>query len=55
MEPKKVFMWLFLHILLVSMMSTGCQAQELTEVNASDILEQIENGEDIYLENVRIT
>jgi len=55
MEPRKIFMWSFLSILLVSMMSTGCQAQELTEVNASDILEQIENGDDIYLENVRIT
>jgi hypothetical protein len=36
-------------------MSTGAQAQELEEVPAKDILEQIENGEDIYLENVRIT
>ena len=54
MELQKIIMCLFLHILLVSMMSTGCQAQELTEVNASDILEKIENGEDVYLENVHI-
>jgi uncharacterized protein YjbI with pentapeptide repeats len=36
-------------------MSTGVQAQELIEVSASEILKQIENGEDVYFENVRIT
>jgi len=36
-------------------MSTGVQAKELREVSASEILKQIENGEDIFLENVRIT
>ena len=54
MEPRKIFIWSFLYILLVSMMSTGCQAQGLTEINASDILDKIKNGEDIYLQNVHI-
>lgn len=42
--------WFFLVISSIN----GVQAQELTEINASEILEQIENGEDVYLENVRI-
>ncbi|MHC1574572.1 MAG: hypothetical protein ACXQTY_02030 [Candidatus Methanogasteraceae archaeon] len=36
-------------------MSDVVQAQELREVPASWILEQIRAGEDVYLENVRIT
>ncbi|TFH44455.1 MAG: hypothetical protein E4G94_03810 [ANME-2 cluster archaeon] len=54
MERRKIIMWMSLYILAVSLLSTGAEAQELTEVNASDILEKIKNGEDIYLENVHI-
>jgi hypothetical protein len=35
-------------------MSTGVQAKELREVPSTDILKQIEKGEDIYYKNVRI-
>jgi len=55
MAPRKVIVWLLCLGIVVLLMTTCVQAQELTEVPASDILEQIENGEDIYYENVRIT
>ena len=55
MAPRKVIVWLLCLGILVLLMTTYVQAQEPTEVSASKILEQIENGEDIYYENVRIT
>jgi len=36
-------MWTLFSVIVVLVLSTGVQAQELTEVNATDILEQIEN------------
>ena len=54
MKLKNVIVWILLLGIIVLLMSTSVQAEELTEVNATDILEQIENGEDIYRENVRI-
>lgn len=47
-------MWLFLYSLVVLSMQGLGQNEEITEVNVSDILEQIKNGEDIHLEKVRI-
>ncbi|WP_406661868.1 pentapeptide repeat-containing protein [Methanolobus sp. ZRKC3] len=41
---------LFLVIVFFAM-STVCQAQEYTQVEANDILKQIENREDVHLEN----
>ena len=55
MAPRNVIVWTLCLSILVLLLTTCVQAQELTEVPASDILEQIENGEDIYYENVRIT
>ena len=54
MNLKNVIVWILLLGIIVLLMSTSVQAKELTEVNAIDILKQIENGENIYLENVRI-
>ena len=54
MKPRSVIMWTLLPVLVVLAVLTSVQAQELREVPASDILKQIENGEDIFLENVRI-
>jgi hypothetical protein len=48
-------MWTLFSVIVVFVLSTGVQAQELREVPASDILEQIENGEDVAYENVKIT
>ena len=55
MESKNAIVWALLVVLVVLAMSTGVQAQELREVPASEILEKIRAGEDIHLENVRIT
>jgi hypothetical protein len=55
MEPRNVIMWILLPVLVVLAMSAGVQAQELREVPASEILEKIQAGEDVFLENVRIT
>ena len=55
MEQRNMIMWVLLSVIVLLAMSSGVQAQELTEVNASDVLEQIEKGEDICLENARIT
>ena len=56
MMLRNVIVGVLLPVLVVLTMSIGVQAQEFREeVPASDILEQIKNGEDIYLENVRIT
>jgi uncharacterized protein YjbI with pentapeptide repeats len=55
MKPKNVIVWILLLGIVVLLMSTSVQAKELTEVNATDILEKIEKGEDISRENVRIT
>jgi len=55
MEPRNVIVWMLLPVLVVLAMSAGVQAQELREVPASEILEKIQAGEDVYLENVRIT
>ncbi len=55
MALRSVIMWTLFSVIVVFVLSTGVQAQELTDVPASKILELIENGEDIYLENVRIT
>ena len=54
MAPRNVILWMLLPIIVVLVMTTCVQAQELTEVPASKILEQIENGENIFLEDVRI-
>ncbi|NQE06547.1 hypothetical protein C5S32_11820 [ANME-1 cluster archaeon GoMg1] len=54
METRNVILWALLPVIVVLVMSIGVQARELAEVNADDILKQIENGEDIYLENVCI-
>ena len=52
---KRTFVWLFCLAIIVLLMPTDVQAKELREVSASEILKQIENGEDIFLENVSIT
>jgi len=54
MKPRNVIVWILLLGIVVLTMSTSVQAKELTEVNATDILEKIENGENIFLEDVRI-
>ena len=54
MEPRNVILWILLPVLVVLAMSAGVQAQELREVPASEILEKIQVGEDMHLENVRI-
>ena len=55
MTPRNVIMWTLLPVLVVLIVSSGVPAQGLTEVPASKILEQIENGEDVYIEDARIT
>ena len=55
MDPRNAILWTLLPVLVVLAMSAGVQAQELREVPASEILAQIQAGEDVYLENVRIT
>ena len=50
-----MIVWMLLPVLVVLAMSAGVQAQELREVPASEILEKIQAGEDVHLENVRIT
>ena len=52
MKPKNVIVWILVLAIVVLLMSTSVQAKD--EVNATAILEKIENGEDIYLENVHI-
>ena len=54
MEQRNVITWALLSVIIVLLMTTGVQAQELTEVSASNISEKIQAGEDIRLENVRI-
>jgi uncharacterized protein YjbI with pentapeptide repeats len=54
-EMKRTIVWMFCLAIIVLLLSTGVQAQALTDVPASDILEQIRNGEDVAYENVRIT
>ena len=54
MKPKNVIAWVLCLSIVALFLSSGIQAQELTEVNATDILEKIENGENIFLENARI-
>jgi hypothetical protein len=55
MAPRNVIVWTLCLGMLVLLLTICVQAQERVEVPASKILEQIENGEDIYYENVRIT
>ena len=55
MAPRNVIVWILYLGIVVLLMTTCVQAQERVEVPASKILEQIENGEDVYFENVRIT
>lgn len=45
---KRTIGWMFCLAIIVLLLSTGVQAQELTDVPASDILEQIKKGENIY-------
>jgi uncharacterized protein YjbI with pentapeptide repeats len=52
MKPKNVIVWILLLGIVVLLMSTSAQAND--EVNANAILEKIENGEGVYLENVHI-
>jgi uncharacterized protein YjbI with pentapeptide repeats len=51
---KRTIVWMFCLAIIVLLLSTGVQAKELREVSATEILKQIENGEDISLKNVRI-
>lgn len=55
MKQKNMIVWILLLGIVVLLLSTSVQAKELTEVNATDILKQIENGEDVYIQNARIT
>ena len=55
MKLKNVIVWILLLGIVVLLMSTSVQAKELTEVNATDILEKIENGESFPLVNYIIT
>jgi uncharacterized protein YjbI with pentapeptide repeats len=55
MALRSVIMWTLFSVIVVFVLSTGVQAQELREVNASDILKQIENNKTIFLQNVTIT
>jgi hypothetical protein len=55
MAPRNVILWALLPVIVVLAMSAGVQAKELREVPASEILKNIQAGEDVYLENVRIT
>jgi len=55
MKPKNVIMWALLSAIVILIMSTGVQAQELTEVPANDILEQIQSGEDVHHDHVHVT
>ena len=50
-----MIMWILLPVLVVLVMSAGVQAQELREVPASEILAQIQAGEDVNYANVRVT
>lgn len=54
MALRSVIMWTLFSVIVVFVLSTSVQAQELTDVPASDISKQIESGEDIYLENALI-
>lgn len=55
MKQKNTIVWILLLGIVVLLLSSYVQAKELTEVNATDILEQIENGENIALNECRIT
>jgi len=55
MALRNVILWTLFSVIVVFVLSTGVQAQELTDVPATDILEQNRNGEDVAYENVRIT
>jgi hypothetical protein len=49
-------MWTLFSVIVVFVLSTSVQAQELTEdVPASEILERIRKGEDVAYKNVNIT
>jgi hypothetical protein len=54
MKQKNVIVWILLLGIVVLLLSSYVQAKELTEVNATDILEQIENRENIALNESRI-
>jgi hypothetical protein len=54
MVPRNMIMRMLFAILIILVISTGVQAEKPKEVNASDILKQIENGDNIYLNNVYI-
>jgi len=55
MKPKNVIVWILLLGIVVLLMSTSAQAKEHKEVNATYILEKIEKGKNISLEDARIT
>lgn len=55
MKPRNVIMWALLPVILVLVLFTGVQAQELTEVPASYILEQIQSGEDVLFDHIYVT
>jgi len=55
MEPRNVIVWTLLVVLAVLVMSAGVQAQELREVPASEILEQIQAGENVNYTNIHVT
>ena len=57
MDTQKIIVWTTLVYLVFSTMPIGGQAQEvkeLTKVNAEDILQQIQKGEDVNFEDIRI-
>ena len=55
MALRNVIMWTLFSVIVVLVLSTGVQAQELREVNASDILEQIQAGEDVLFDHLYVT
>ena len=53
---RKLFFWaIFSFLVLISMSMVSLAAEYSREVQASDILKQIENGEDVNLTGRRIT
>ena len=54
MTKKNLIPWTLILIFILLSISSICHAQELTRVEANDILVQIENGEDVVIENAII-
>lgn len=54
MKCQKLFFWVSLSFFVLISMPVVCLADEYREIHASDILNQIEKGEDVNLTNCRI-